>query len=134
MRLNRSANKYARGLKKREKELEKRFKKLKEGYILSQLSWHKRQSGNVLPPNCPHSSQNPDVNYYKELGLCNPNNLCLKGKNPTNYAIKNSIILKNKNKRKLYKQGRKTKSYGKNKDHNGKEYNSETIQGKSRKI
>jgi DNA primase catalytic subunit len=107
---------------------------LKEGYILSQLSWHKRQSEKVLPPNCPHASQNPEVNYYNDLGLCNPDNLCMKGKNPTNYAIRKSIILKNTNKSKLYKQSKKTKSHGKNKDYNGEEYNFETIQGKSRKI
>ena len=97
---------------------------LREGYIISQLNWHKRQSEKVLPPNCPHSSQNSEMNYYKDLGLCNPDHLCLKGKNPTNYAIRKSIILKNSNKSKLYKSDMKTRSNGKNKDNNDKEYNS----------
>ena len=64
------------------------------------------------------------MNYYKDLGLCNPDHLCLKGKNPTNYAIRKSIILKNSNKSKLYKSDMKTRSNGKNKDNNDKEYNS----------
>ena len=97
---------------------------LKEGYILSQLNWHKRQSQKVLPPNCPHASPNPDINYYKDLGLCAPENLCLKIKNPTNYAIRKSLILKNMNKSKLYKQSKRANSNGKDKNNNGKEHNS----------
>tara|TARA_Y100000310_G_scaffold238913_1_gene242455 strand:- start:1569 stop:2879 length:1311 start_codon:yes stop_codon:yes gene_type:complete len=97
---------------------------LREGYLISQLSWHKRQPEKVLPPNCPHASQNPDMNYYKDLGLCNPEPMCFKGKNPTNYAIRKSIILKNMNKSKLYKQSKKTRSHGKNKDNNDQEYHS----------
>ncbi len=97
---------------------------LKEGYIQSQLNWHRRQSEKVLPPNCPHSSKNAEMNYYKDLGLCDSENMCFKGKNPTNYAIRKSIILKNSNKSKLYKRNKKTTSNGKNKNNNGKEDNS----------
>ena len=61
---------------------------LKEGYILSQLSWHKRQKTKVLPQNCPHTSDNPSSNYYKSLGICQPDNLCTKIRNPVNYTIR----------------------------------------------
>ncbi len=97
---------------------EKNPEPLREGYVLSQLSWHRRQQDKVLPPNCPHSSQNPDINYYKDLGLCNPDNLCLKGKNPANYAIRKALILKNSKKSKIYKQDKKTTKHGKNKNNN----------------
>ncbi|MBM3199451.1 hypothetical protein FJZ53_00845 [Candidatus Woesearchaeota archaeon] len=54
---------------------------LKEGYILSQLSWHKRQPKVLLPPNCDNKS------YYIDLRLCSKDGLCNKVKNPVNYAI-----------------------------------------------
>lgn len=57
----------------------KNYEILREGYILSQLSWHKRKPSNILPPNC----SNPL--YYKPMGICEPNNICNKVKNPVNY-------------------------------------------------
>jgi len=53
---------------------------LKKGYILSQLSWSKRQK-KMLPPNC-------DKDYYKGIGVCLADSLCSKIKNPVNYTIK----------------------------------------------
>ena len=55
---------------------------LKEGYIRSQLEWTFRQ-GKILPPNC-------DKDYYKGIGVCTPEDFCLKIKNPVNYTIKKS--------------------------------------------
>ena len=55
---------------------------LKQGYILSQLEWHKKQK-KVLPPNC-------DKDYYKGIGVCLPDELCAKIKNPVNYTVRKS--------------------------------------------
>ena len=71
-----------------EKKLEEWNKKntlpLKEGYIKSQISWAERNK-KMLPPNC-------DKDYYKAIGVCNPDNLCRKIKNPVNYAIRKHLI------------------------------------------
>lgn len=65
---------------------------IKEGYIQSQISWSYKQTAK-MPPNC--------KSYYTEIGVCNPDQLCTKIKNPVNYIIiKNSSqdkIKKNKN-------------------------------------
>jgi hypothetical protein len=53
---------------------------LKKGYIQSQLSWFKRNSSK-MPPNC----INP---MYNDIGLCKPDELCKKIKNPVNYAMR----------------------------------------------
>jgi hypothetical protein len=37
--------------------------------------------GERLPPNCDNES------YYKGLGLCHPDSLCHKIKNPANYSV-----------------------------------------------
>ena len=97
---------------------------LKEGYILSQLSWHKRQTDKVLPPNCPHSSTSQNFNYYKDLRICNPDNLCMKIKNPTSYAIRKEKILKNMKSSNIYKRNKKSKDNGKNKNYSNKKSNS----------
>ncbi|MBU2523498.1 MAG: hypothetical protein KKE23_04400 [Nanoarchaeota archaeon] len=52
---------------------------LRDGYILSQLSWHSRQKS-MLPPNC-------DKVQYKDIGVCTPDFFCGKIKNPVNYAL-----------------------------------------------
>ena len=56
---------------------------LKEGYIKSQLSWHKKQK-KMPPPNCNNE------NYYTNIGICCPDNLCKLIKNPVGYASKKS--------------------------------------------
>ncbi len=55
---------------------------LKQGYIQSQISWHSRQKENILPPNCDNSV------YYQNLGVKDPDEICLKCKNPVNYALR----------------------------------------------
>ncbi len=51
---------------------------LSESYIAGQLSWHKKQTESVLPPNCSNK------NYYQDLQIKCPN--CMKYKNPVNFA------------------------------------------------
>lgn len=71
-----------------EQELEKRidewnqknYQPLKKGYIQAQLIWYKK-SGARLPPNC-------DKTNYKDLNICEPDELCRRIKNPVNYAVK----------------------------------------------
>lgn len=70
--------------KKIEEWNKKNPKLLKQGYINSQLQWHKRQK-KVLPPNC-------DKIYYKDIGICEKDELCSKIKNPVNYTVKMSRI------------------------------------------
>ncbi|MBL7147408.1 MAG: hypothetical protein ISS82_01115 [Nanoarchaeota archaeon] len=65
---------------------------LKQGYIQAQLTWHKKQKENILPPNC------SNLNYYKDIGICKPDNWCKFIKNPVNYSTRKIRILKqNKN-------------------------------------
>jgi DNA primase catalytic subunit/predicted RNA-binding Zn-ribbon protein involved in translation (DUF1610 family) len=57
---------------------EKNEEPLKRGYIETQLIWtYKRKP--LLPPNC--------RDFYRDLGVCEPDNLCAKIKNPINYAV-----------------------------------------------
>ena len=55
---------------------------LKIGYIKAQLEWHKKQHKVIPPPNCKE--------YYKEIGVCSPDNLCNKIKNPLSYTQRKS--------------------------------------------
>lgn len=71
----------------------KNYEPLRDGYILSQVSWHKRQKQNILPPNCTNES------YYKTLGICKPDNWCSRIKNPAQYP-KYKIKVHEQNQRK----------------------------------
>ena len=53
------------------------YEPLREGYIISQVSWFKKQQNKILPPNCGNES------YYKSLGIGCFN---CKYKNPVNYV------------------------------------------------
>ncbi len=77
--------------KKIEEWNSKNYKPLKQGYIASQLSWYKKQK-TMLPPNC-------DKPHYKELAVCKPDNFCRFVKNPVNYAIKKSFLMKRQGRR-----------------------------------
>ena len=60
----------------------KSYEPLKEGYVVSQLNWSKRQGKIILPPNCANKS------YYVSMGLCSKKDgICFKIKNPVNYAF-----------------------------------------------
>jgi DNA primase large subunit len=52
---------------------------LKKGYIISQLSWHRRQPRKVPPPNCAAEA------YYQNFGVCLPDEFCKRIKNPLSY-------------------------------------------------
>lgn len=55
---------------------------LKKAYIHAQLSWtYKRKP--ILPPNC--------RDFYVDLGVCNPDSLCSRIKNPVNYLVKSNL-------------------------------------------
>jgi hypothetical protein len=57
----------------------KHLEPLRDNYLESQLSYHFRKKP-VLPPNCDSDG------YYKTCGVCTPDNLCSKIKNPAQYA------------------------------------------------
>jgi len=52
---------------------------LKTGYIRSQINWHRAQKKTISPPNCSLEQ------YYKDIGVCVPDNICAKIKNPLTY-------------------------------------------------
>ena len=66
---------------------------LRENYFIGQIRYFKTQKKKVPPPNC------NNMMYYKDIGICFPNNLCNKIKNPVNYARRKTYYLnKEKNK------------------------------------
>ncbi len=62
-----------------EKWNKKNAEPLKKGYITSQINWHKNQNKTSPPPNCNLEQ------YYKDIGICTPDNFCKKIKNPISY-------------------------------------------------
>ncbi|MEM0231250.1 MAG: hypothetical protein QXT20_03585 [Candidatus Woesearchaeota archaeon] len=52
---------------------------LRENYVRSQLRYKKR-GRRVLPPNCSNKM------YYSDIGICTPDSLCQKIRNPVNYS------------------------------------------------
>jgi hypothetical protein len=78
-------------LEKIEKRLvewnEKNYPSLRSNYLRGQLRWHFRQGRNLLPPNCDNEM------FYRNIGVCNPDNFCKTGdkitlKNPVNYPFR----------------------------------------------
>jgi len=65
---------------------EKNYNPIKKGYILSQLSWYKRNPDR-LPPNF----SNP---IYKDLNVDKPDKLAMETKNPVSYAVKRYFQLR----------------------------------------
>jgi len=69
----------------------KNYEPLREVSLLGQLKYHKRNKKKVLPPNCDNAA------YYKDIGICEPDNLCSRIKNPVNYSrIKVKSVKKGK--------------------------------------
>lgn len=62
------------------------YKPLKKGYIVSQISWYKKQK-TMPPPNC-------DKPHYKGIGICSPDFFCQKSRNPV-YYVRNRLRLAN---------------------------------------
>lgn len=59
---------------------------LKKSYIHAQLSWtYKRKP--LLPPNC--------RDFYRDLGVCSPEKICDKIKNPVNYTVRKNFATNN---------------------------------------
>jgi len=65
---------------------------LREVSLLGQLKYHKRNKKKILPPNCDNAA------YYKDIGICNPDNLCNRIKNPVNYSRLKVRHVKNRKK------------------------------------
>lgn len=61
---------------------------LRETTIQSQLKQAQKKPEIIPPHNCPHAGKS----YYKDLGVCNPDNFCQKIKNPAQYARYKSEI------------------------------------------
>jgi len=59
---------------------------LRENYLVGQLRYHKTQKKKILPPNC------NNMMYYVGIGVCRPDNLCSKIKNPVSYAVRKSLF------------------------------------------
>jgi hypothetical protein len=59
----------------------KNREELREVTITGHMSYQKRRSKSILPPNCDNKM------YYQDIRICTPDNLCKKIKNPVNYAI-----------------------------------------------
>lgn len=53
---------------------------LRETYIVAPLRYHKAKHQKVLPPNC------KAMEYYVDMGICKPDNLCKMIKNPVQYS------------------------------------------------
>ena len=67
---------------------EKNQPPLKKGIIKSQLIANYKRKRPLMPPNCKE--------YYKNIGVCDPNETCKLVKNPVNYVVRKNIISNNK--------------------------------------
>ena len=59
---------------------------LRDRDIQAQINYAKAKKKPVLPPNC------NNLNYYVDLGVCKPDGLCSKIKNPFTYSLKKHNI------------------------------------------
>ena len=74
------------------------YEPLREGYIISQISWHKRQKQDILPPNCDNES------YYKGMLVCKPDFWCNNIKNPVQQVMKKIRVAEENNTKKKVKK------------------------------
>ncbi len=58
---------------------------LREGIIKGQLRYHRQKNKKILPPNCRE--------YYQDFGVCFPDLLCEKIKNPVQYSKRKAFAL-----------------------------------------
>jgi len=64
------------------KEWNKKNKEeLREVLVKGQVRYNKQRKKMILPPNCQNKM------YYIDLGICKPDNLCKRVKNPVNYCL-----------------------------------------------
>lgn len=73
---------------------------LKSGYIKSQLSWSYAKKP-IMPKNCKE--------FYQGIGVCDPDNLCEKIKNPVNYVVRKNYVANNSFNQKAVKKVTKKK-------------------------
>lgn len=66
---------------------------LREVTLKGQLRYHKQNKKDVLPANCDNAS------YYKDIGVCFPDNLCAKIKNPVSYSLRKARFLNRQEKK-----------------------------------
>lgn len=70
----------------------KNKERLREVYLTGQLRYHKQTQKRILPPNCPKREGSIPLpnqqNYYSDLRICHPDNLCSKIKNPAQYTTR----------------------------------------------
>ncbi|MBW2965494.1 hypothetical protein KY342_00150 [Candidatus Woesearchaeota archaeon] len=67
---------------------------LREVLLVGQIRYHKQQKKKILPPNCQNQM------YYKDFGVCKPDSLCSRIKNPVNYARRKTYYLNKEDKKK----------------------------------
>jgi len=60
---------------------------LREVYLTGQIRHHKQSKKKILPPNCNNQM------YMVDIGVCKPDNLCSKIKNPVSYSIRKGFYL-----------------------------------------
>jgi len=74
---------------------------LKKGYIVSQLNWMYRRKP-IMPQNC--------KKFYQDLGVCSPDMVCSKIKNPVNYVVRKNFIENKKDFKKNLKKVNNSKN------------------------
>jgi DNA primase catalytic subunit len=93
------------GIEKIVNEWNKKNKEpLKEGYIISQINWHKQHREKMLPPNCVNKA------YYADLGLKCSDIVCNRCKNPVNFSLMKLRSLK-QNKKNRHRSSKKTENF-----------------------
>jgi DNA primase large subunit len=75
---------------------------LREVYIQGQLKYYKLKKKAVLPPNCNNKA------YMVDMGICKPDGLCKRIKNPVNYTIGRHKINEHLSKKQTKKKSVKT--------------------------
>lgn len=92
----------------------KNKEELRENVTKGQVRYHKQQNKNMLPPNCSNNA------YYKDMGICRPDHLCGRIKNPVNYAKRRALHMNRQTKTRKGNnpkiQGRKTAGTKKQKE------------------
>jgi len=66
---------------------------LREVVLKGQVRYRKTAKAKVLPPNC------NNLSYYKNFGVCTPDNFCPRIKNPVNYAVLKARFAQGKEKK-----------------------------------
>ncbi len=76
---------------------EKNTEPLRENLLVGQVRYHKQMRKNVPPPNCSNEM------YMKSLGVCKPDSLCPRIKNPAQYSTRKAWMLNNEKPKKAKK-------------------------------